>query len=202
MSTYVSTVFYPWFYLLCKQSFPFFIFVHIFQKGSGLFALLPPPKQATIKEANRSLVPNILTRKPPTVTPTKKPIPKHFLKSTVDKKKRDSDPESDGEDDSIDFFSLNKEEKLPDIPVTDISLGYQDSATYGTPSTSTNGISSNNPQYDLYSHNVEEISVPQGDLVQDFIPMSSNADLELDDEAVSSIYLQFTYFMRYFASHL
>ncbi|KAJ9591846.1 hypothetical protein L9F63_001663 [Diploptera punctata] len=33
-------------------------------KGSGLFAVLPPPKHLTLKEVKRPLVPNVITKKP------------------------------------------------------------------------------------------------------------------------------------------
>lgn len=159
-------------------------------KGSGLFALLPAPKQAPVKEANRSLVPNVLTRKPATPAPVKKPLPKPQSQA-VKRKQPDSDPDSDGEGDSIDFFSLNKEDKLPDIPMAEVGLEYQalgtssaldvPSSSYQTEPTIVES------QYQNYDQELQGNGIPQANSGQDFISFSNNADLELDDEAIKKL---------------
>lgn len=160
-------------------------------KGSGLFALLPPPKQATIKEAKRSLVPNVLTRKPTPAPPPKKIIPK-----TSKRKQPDSDPESDGEGDQVDFFSLNKEDKLPEIPAAEMNL-IASSSTYHNPGPS---VAYEDPstsyqqstvygdyQYDQQNQQMETDALPQADSGQNYIGFSGSQDLQLDDEAIQKL---------------
>lgn len=165
-------------------------------KGSGLFALLPPPKQATVKEANRSLVPNVLTRKPNPTPPVKKPLPKPSV--GVKRKQADSDPESDGENESGDFFSLNKEDKLPEIPMSEIpfpasSDNYQqldNSISYENSSSSQQPIANMEYQYQPYDNQAgssAESALPQANSGQDFISFSGGGDLQLDDEALKKL---------------
>nr|CAD7431106.1 unnamed protein product [Timema monikensis] len=75
------------------------------QKSSGLFALLPPPKHMTVKEAKRNLVPNAVSKKPTntsnSTTSTHKPKTTTALINYVDSGD-DSDENNDGN-----FFSLN-----------------------------------------------------------------------------------------------
>ncbi|KAK3917671.1 Proline-rich protein PRCC [Frankliniella fusca] len=164
-------------------------------KGSGLFALLPPPKQATVKETNRSLVPNVLTRKPTPAPPPKKVLPKAPMPSAK-RKHPDSDPESDGEGDQVDFFSLNKEDKLPEIPIAEMDLmaassNYQNpgaSVAFEEPSTSYAQSSSyGDYQSNQYNQQMETDTPPQADSGQDFIGFSGNQDLQLDDEAIKKL---------------
>lgn len=172
-----------------------------FQKGSGLFALLPPPKQAFVKQANRSLVPNVLTRKPNPIPPVKKPATKPAAQ-LLKRKQPDSDAESDGENDDADFFSLNKEDKLPEIPISEISTLatsnlYQhaedtSSVNYGEPSSSYQQTFTHTEyQYQPYNNQATSSdagAIPQADSGQNFISFTGNEDLQLDDEAVSQHY--------------
>lgn len=156
-------------------------------KGSGLFALLPPPKQATVKEANRTLVPNVLTRKPAPIPPIKKTLPRSANQS-LKRKQPDSDPESDGENDALDFFSLNKEDKLPDIPAVAIESIATTSSEYQDPTVSYQQNSScADYQYQQYEQHAEESSLPQADSGQDFIQFEGSGDLQLDDEALAKL---------------
>jgi len=165
----------------------------VFQKGSGLFALLPPPKQAPVKQANRSLVPNVLTRKPtpapPAPTPVRKPKPPV---QSAKRKHQDSDPESDGDGEGIDFFSLNKEDKLPDIPMAAMpsvastseyeNYGVSELQDFQDP---TSSYQQTDYQYQQYEHPDAAAALPQADSGQDFINFNAGEDLPLDDEAVS-----------------
>lgn len=81
--------------------------ISLLQKGSGLFAILPAPKNLSVKETNRPLVPHVLIKKPSSITPADSV----FKSETDDIIKKgpslinyaDSEEESDGEGD---FFSL------------------------------------------------------------------------------------------------
>lgn len=161
-------------------------------KGSGLFALLPPPKQAPVKQANRSLVPNVLTRKPtPAPTPVRKPKP---TAQSVKRKHQDSDPESDGDGEGIDFFSLNKEDKLPDIPMTEVpsvasaneyhSYGVSETQAFQDPSSS---HQQTDYQYQQYEPEEAGLAMPQANSGQNFIGFSDGGDLPLDDEAIKKL---------------
>ena len=188
----------------CESDFPlvwvmnyFLCFLFCLQKGSGLFALLPPPKQAPVKQANRSLVPNVLTRKPNPSPPVRKPTPKAAAQS-LKRKQPDSDPESDGESDGADFFSLNKEDKLPEIPASEINAlttsdVYQHAdtsvANYVDPSASSYQQNAAYAEYKYQPYDNQATSsdagaLPQADSGQDFISFSGNEDLQLDEEAV------------------
>ncbi|XP_034239922.1 proline-rich protein PRCC [Thrips palmi] len=163
------------------------------EKGSGLFALLPPPKQAPpIKQANRSLVPNVLTRKPtPAPTPVRKPKPSA---QSAKRKHQDSDPESDGDGEGIDFFSLNKEDKLPDIPIAEVPLlptvteyesyGVSEVPAFPDPSSS---HQLTDYQYQQYPEPESTAAIPQADSGQDFINFNGGEDLPLDDEALKKL---------------
>lgn len=88
----------------------------LLQKGSGLFAILPAPKNLSVKETNRPLVPHVLTKKPPSITPAASV----FKSETDDLVKKgsslinyaDSEEESDGEGD---FFSLKMHHKVEEV---------------------------------------------------------------------------------------
>lgn len=85
-------------------------------KGSGLFAVLPAPKNLSVKEINRPLVPHVLTKKPSSITPASSV----FKSETDDVIKKgpslinyaDSEEESDGEGD---FFSLKMHHKVEGV---------------------------------------------------------------------------------------
>lgn len=78
----------------------------MFQGKSGLFALLPPPQHASIKETNRSLIPHTLTKKQP-AAPTPKPSNRPAKKEIVGPAKPgQEDSDSDGEDQPSNFFSI------------------------------------------------------------------------------------------------
>lgn len=101
--------------LLCQQTFLYIKF-SLLQKGSGLFAILPAPKNLSVKETNRPLVPHVLTKKPPSITPAASV----FKSETDDLVKKgsslinyaDSEEESDGEGD---FFSLKMHHKFEEV---------------------------------------------------------------------------------------
>ncbi|PSN55925.1 hypothetical protein C0J52_00445 [Blattella germanica] len=125
-------------------------------KGSGLFSLLPAPKNLTLKETKRPLVPNVLTKKPPTNPPVVKPkleaAPKVGSKADSNKKSTplinygDSEDESDGEGD---FFSLKVDRS--DVAVNNIgALGPE------THSSTSNGSS----QIDDNSSNADTTVLP------------------------------------------
>lgn len=73
--------------------------------GTGLISLLPEPKQVYVKEAKRSLVPHILTKRPvPTQKPPKtKPVTEDI--THVDENYSDEDEDTAQ---SPDFFSLSE----------------------------------------------------------------------------------------------
>lgn len=110
------------------------------------------------------------------------------LKSSTQPGKRkqlDSDPESDGESENIDFFSLNKEDKLPDIPMAEeaVLLPLANTSAYQDPSSSYEPIASTEYQYQQYNE-TESAALPQAESGQDFISFDGSGDLQLDDEAV------------------
>jgi hypothetical protein len=87
------------------------------QKGSGLFSILPAPKNLCVKETKRSLVPHVLKKKSTSITST----PSSVKSETGDPVKNaseslmsyaDSEDESDGEGD---FFSLKTDNKVEAI---------------------------------------------------------------------------------------
>lgn len=76
------------------------------QGKSGLFALLPPPQHASIKETNRALIPHTLTKKQP-AAPAPKPSTQPSKKEVVGPAKPgQEDSDSDGEDQPSNFFSF------------------------------------------------------------------------------------------------
>lgn len=77
------------------------------KKGkSGLFALLPPPQHASIKETNRALIPHTLTKKQP-AAPLPKPSTRPSKKEIVGPAKPgQEDSDSDGEGQPSNFFSI------------------------------------------------------------------------------------------------
>lgn len=78
----------------------------MFQGKSGLFALLPPPQHASIKETNRTLIPHTLTKKQP-AAPAPKPSTQPSKKEVVGPAKPgQEDSDSDGEDQPSNFFSF------------------------------------------------------------------------------------------------
>lgn len=89
-------------------------------KGSGLFSLLPPPKNLIVKETKRALVPHVLTKKPsdPPVKSTP-PVAVQVKKPSValiSYGYPDSGEESEEEGGTArDFFSLSTKEELPDL---------------------------------------------------------------------------------------
>lgn len=86
-----------------------------FQGKSGLFALLPPPQHASIKETNRALIPHTLTKKqtaPPKAL--KKPLGTAMVGPP---KPGQQDSDSDGEDQPASFFSLDSQDNTtPTLP--------------------------------------------------------------------------------------
>lgn len=133
----------------------------------------------------------MLTRKPtpvPVPTPVKKSKPSV---QSVKRKHQDSDPESDGDGEGIDFFSLNKEDKLPDIPMAEVPpvASTSEYQSYGgTELEAFQDPSSSHQQTDYqYQYGQPEAAVapPQADSGQDFINFNGGEDLQLDDEAVS-----------------
>lgn len=80
--------------------------LYLFQGKSGLFALLPPPQHASIKETNRALIPHTLTKKQP-AAPAPKPSTQPSKKEVVGPAKpSQEDSDSDGEDQPSNFFSF------------------------------------------------------------------------------------------------
>lgn len=74
------------------------------KKGkSGLFALLPPPEHASIKETNRALIPHTLTKKQPAPKPSTQTSKKEIVGPP---KPTQEDSDSDGEDQPSNFFSI------------------------------------------------------------------------------------------------
>ncbi|XP_071440624.1 proline-rich protein PRCC [Hetaerina americana] len=74
-------------------------------KGSGLFALLPAPKNLVVKENNRKLIPRVVSKPPP-----KTSVPVHANKKNKAEaliNYPDSGEESGEEEKQIDFFSLS-----------------------------------------------------------------------------------------------
>lgn len=80
------------------------------QGGSGLFSVLPEPKNVSAKEAKRSLVPHVLTKRP---TQTQKPVRKVTKKPPVATTAVLGDASDEEEDETqtgtSDFFSLSEE---------------------------------------------------------------------------------------------
>jgi len=121
-----------------------YITFSLLQKGSGLFSILPAPKNLSVKETKRPLVPHVLTKKPTSSTPTSTV----FTSETGDSVRSttslisyaDSEEESDGEGD---FFSLKMDHKVEAIHhanttksvtpvVTDIGPNTNDSVSANT----------------------------------------------------------------------
>uniref|UniRef100_A0A6M2DN32 Putative proline-rich protein prcc n=1 Tax=Xenopsylla cheopis TaxID=163159 RepID=A0A6M2DN32_XENCH len=102
---------------------------------SGLLGMLPSPKEYIVSNKSKKsmMVPHVLTKKPP-----QKPIPKTnnnvdmpIIKNAKSKSNKyyDSSDESDSEsqvenssNQNSDFFSLNEEYKLPDVPYEHIDF--------------------------------------------------------------------------------
>jgi hypothetical protein len=84
----------------------------LLQKGSGLCAILPAPKNVSVKETKRPLVPHVLTKKT-SITPATsilKPETDDLVKNGSSLiSYTDSEEESDGEGD---FFSLKMHHKV------------------------------------------------------------------------------------------
>lgn len=81
------------------------------RSGSGLFSVLPEPKNVSAKEAKRSLVPHVLTKRP---TQTQKPARKVTKKppppaAGVVGNVSDDDEEDEAPTGTSDFFSLSEE---------------------------------------------------------------------------------------------
>ncbi|GAB6018752.1 hypothetical protein CHUAL_000425 [Chamberlinius hualienensis] len=94
--------------------------------GSGLFSVLPPPKNTKGKVANRSLVPHSLTRKsaPPETKPSK-PIRKPIATVTQDVEEDDSDPPED-------FFGLQNTKPVSvNAPDTTVKMITTEKASIG-----------------------------------------------------------------------
>lgn len=108
-------------------------------KGPGLLGILPKPKSEAAFSASSStqnvsgsaiakpivnrLIPDSVANRPRNVHPdpklSKKPLPK--MQNGPTKSNGKDDESSDDEDDKIDFFSLNMEEKLPEISSNEIN---------------------------------------------------------------------------------
>lgn len=95
--------------------------------GTGLFSLLPEPKHITIKEAKRSLVPHVLTKK--TVPVQKSSKPKFEPKNSIANSGNDSE-EDEGNEGSSDFFSLS--ESASDIDLKTVPAGIVSASDVGS----------------------------------------------------------------------
>lgn len=101
--------------LLCQLTF-LYRKLSLLQKGSGLFAILPAPKNLSVKETNRPLVPHVLTKKPASIIPAAS-VSKSNTDDVVKKGSSlinyaDSEEESDGDGD---FFSLKMHHKVEGV---------------------------------------------------------------------------------------
>ena len=108
---------------------------------SGLFSVLPPPKNATTKEVGRDLLPHSLSKKTTTATsastanrkgPTQsfartEPLPVRPNSTKTHASKEDSDDDDDGS--NVNFFSLGS--KPDDTTFTDDTVTPGVSATAG-----------------------------------------------------------------------
>ncbi|ELU07431.1 hypothetical protein CAPTEDRAFT_199599, partial [Capitella teleta] len=72
----------------------------------GLFSLLPPPKNATVKESGRTLLPHNLKKPKPTAT---KPLPPPAQKSVFNPPQPAVDSDSEGEGEAVNFFSIDEQ---------------------------------------------------------------------------------------------
>ncbi|XP_077292088.1 uncharacterized protein LOC143915349 [Arctopsyche grandis] len=95
-------------------------------KGAGLLNMLPEPRSGEIiKKPSINFVPHILTRPPPpkVVKPVKPPPKKSIL---VDSYNSSDDSDLSGGETEVDFFSLNKNEVVEDLPVESNNTDLQD----------------------------------------------------------------------------
>ncbi|XP_072038864.1 proline-rich protein PRCC-like [Amphiura filiformis] len=89
---------------------------------AGLFASLPKPRHASMKEANRILIPHTLTKRKPVEKPVKpaaKPAPNKpaSVTSLVTGYDDDDDEEEDETNNTSSFFSLDKQDTVtPSVP--------------------------------------------------------------------------------------
>ncbi|XP_013149359.1 PREDICTED: proline-rich protein PRCC isoform X2 [Papilio polytes] len=84
-------------------------------KKSGLLSILPQPKNGISIKSTKSLIPNVL-RQNTGSSSKKKPLPTVKKAKSETNTIKDSD-ESDNEDVSNDFFSINKPIHLEDVPI-------------------------------------------------------------------------------------
>lgn len=99
-----------------------------FQGKSGLFSLLPAPKNATTKEVGRVLIPHSLQKKGNTTTNSlPKKAPAHAVAKPASLSGvRDRDDSDDEDGDSVNFFSLGDKDThtgpIPGPSVSNISV--------------------------------------------------------------------------------
>lgn len=77
--------------------------------GSGLFSVLPEPKHAPAKEAGRSLVPHVLTKRPTQIKKPMKKVTKKPPAATTIVDNVSDDDEEEVSTGTSDFFSLSEE---------------------------------------------------------------------------------------------
>lgn len=147
-------------------------------KGSGLFDILPPPKN-TGMAATLRLMPDSLKKGGPTPKPALKPVkplPKPVLAPVVAPPLTENDDDSD-EESSGDFFSLNKPTAVEPTPVE----------------------LRNNMVPDVLMPQISEVEVPREPTEEtsfhsnpdhyetaEFVPVATD-DLTLDDEAIQKL---------------
>ncbi|GLH04702.1 Proline-rich protein PRCC [Gryllus bimaculatus] len=155
-------------------------------KGSGLFALLPAPRNVFLKGTKSSdgsktqapLVPRVVSK--PVKTPPV--IPKRFLKPDED------NVEDSNANEPQDFFSLGSlndvPEEVPFDPVGELS-----SSTLNLPRPASWGNSTSEPQPSSSQDSTEEfvsLDSQKGSADSDFIPVD-NGNLQLSEEALQKL---------------
>ncbi|XP_046403916.1 proline-rich protein PRCC [Ischnura elegans] len=166
-------------------------------KGSGLFSLLPAPKNLIVKETNRKLIPRVVSKPPPPKVPSKPTLPPgnpQKSKSGSLINYADSGDESGEEgDEETDFFSLTGSTQIPVCPNPTIDL-LNDPLTANPGENLLNqaGISSN---YSEASTSSSAPIFPQRPSENDIVtplpealpePQEENA-LQLDDDAINRL---------------
>lgn len=97
------------------------------RSGSGLFSVLPEPKHATTKEAGRSLLPHILTKRPTQTQKPQKKVTKKPPAAPGGAAHVSDEEEEEATTGTSDFFSLSEESTthpatvVPEVATTHVS---------------------------------------------------------------------------------
>lgn len=158
-----------------------------FQKGTGLLNMLPEPRSGEIiKRPATNFVPHVLTKPPPPkiVKPVKPPPKKSTL---VDSYNSSDDSDVSGDETEVDFFSLNKNEVVEEIPVESNYTDLKDDESQFKCSEEIKGYRSQIMSHQNIDFDPRAYEDPD-DFVHEILPDpedDTNPQSNMDDEAVS-----------------